>query len=76
MIQSAIARAVAGEDLTRELARASMEQILAGEATPAQIGALAVDMVMGILGGRPRAETRLIAPHITERGSCAAPPQH
>jgi DNA-binding LacI/PurR family transcriptional regulator len=41
-----------------------------------QIGALAVDMVMGILGGRPRAETRLIAPHITERGSCAAPPQH
>ena len=46
MIQSAIARAVAGEDLTRELARASMEQILAGEATPAQIGALAVALRM------------------------------
>lgn len=42
MIQSAIARAVAREDLARDLARASMEQILAGEATPAQIGALAV----------------------------------
>jgi anthranilate phosphoribosyltransferase len=46
VIQSAIARAVAKENLTRELARASMEQILAGEATPAQIGALAVALRM------------------------------
>ncbi len=46
MIQTAIARAVLREDLPRELARASMEQILAGEATPAQIGAFAVALRM------------------------------
>ena len=46
MIQSAIARAVQGDHLSQELARASMEQILAGEATPAQIGALAVALRM------------------------------
>jgi anthranilate phosphoribosyltransferase len=46
VIQSAIARAVANENLTRELARVSMEQILAGEASPAQIGALAVALRM------------------------------
>ena len=34
LIQSAIARVVARENLSRELARATMEQILAGEATP------------------------------------------
>ena len=46
MIQSAIARAVQRQDLSLELARASMEQILAGEATPAQIGAFAVALRM------------------------------
>src|SRR5439155_15459537 len=46
MIQTAIARAVAREDLPRELARATMEQMLAGEATPAQIGALVVGLRM------------------------------
>ncbi len=46
VIQSAIARAVQGENLSQELARASMEQILAGEATPAQIAALAVALRM------------------------------
>ena len=46
VIQSAIARAVQREDLSQELARATMEQILAGEATPAQIGALAVALRM------------------------------
>lgn len=46
MIQSAIARAVQRENLSQELARASMEQILAGEATPAQIAALAVALRM------------------------------
>jgi anthranilate phosphoribosyltransferase len=46
VIQTAIARAVLNEDLPRELARASMEQVLAGEATPAQIGALAVALRM------------------------------
>ena len=39
MIRKAIARAVLRDDLPRELARASMEQILDGAATPAQIGA-------------------------------------
>ena len=46
MIQTAIARAVKGEELPRDLARATMEQILAGEATPAQIGGLAVALRM------------------------------
>ena len=46
MIRTAIARAVLRDDLPRELARASMEQILDGDATPAQIGALAVALRM------------------------------
>lgn len=46
MIQSAIGRATLNESLTRDLARASMEQILAGDATPAQIAALAVALRM------------------------------
>ena len=46
MIQSAIARAVLGEHLSQELARTSMQQILAGEATPAQIAAFAVALRM------------------------------
>src|SRR5262249_32539859 len=46
VIVSAIARAVAHEDLSFELARASMEQILAGEATAAQIAALAIALRM------------------------------
>jgi anthranilate phosphoribosyltransferase len=46
MILSAIARAVARENLSRELARTSMEQILAGEATAAQIAALAIALRM------------------------------
>jgi len=46
VIQTAIARAVQNESLTSDLARASMEQVLNGEATPAQIGALAVALRM------------------------------
>lgn len=46
MIRTAIGRAVQREHLTRELARTSMEQVLAGEATPAQIAALAVALRM------------------------------
>jgi anthranilate phosphoribosyltransferase len=46
VIQSAIARAVAHENLSRELARATMEQVLAGEATPSQIAGLAVALRM------------------------------
>jgi anthranilate phosphoribosyltransferase len=46
MIQSAIGRAVTREDLSRDLARAGMEQILAGEATPSQIAALAIALRM------------------------------
>jgi len=46
LIQSAIARIVQRDDLSRDLARASMEQILAGEATAAQIAALAVGLRM------------------------------
>jgi anthranilate phosphoribosyltransferase len=46
LIQSAIARAVAHEDLSRDLARETMEQILAGDATPSQIAGLAVALRM------------------------------
>ncbi len=39
-----------------------------------EVGTLAVEMAMGLLdGGRP-AETRLLAPTLTERDSCAPPP--
>ncbi len=51
MIRTAIARAVHREDLDSELARASMDQILKGDATPAQISALAVALRMK--GERP-----------------------
>ncbi len=46
MIRTAIARTVACQPLTFEQARASMEQILSGEATPAQIAGLAVGLRM------------------------------
>ncbi len=46
MIQTAIAEAVFRKDLSRELARTSMEQVLAGQATPAQIAAFAVALRM------------------------------
>jgi anthranilate phosphoribosyltransferase len=46
LIQTAIARAVARENLSRELACATMEQVLAGEATPSQIAGLAVALRM------------------------------
>ncbi len=46
MIQTAIARAVVGEELSRDAARSSMEQILSGDATPAQIAALIVALRM------------------------------
>ena len=46
MIQTAIGRAVQRDPLTRDLARSSMEQVLAGEATPAQIAALAIALRM------------------------------
>jgi DNA-binding LacI/PurR family transcriptional regulator len=36
-----------------------------------QLGALAVDRVMSLLRGERGAETRLLAPSLTERGSCA-----
>ena len=46
MIQTAIAEAVYRQKLSRELAQASMEQVLAGQATPAQIAAFAVALRM------------------------------
>jgi len=46
VIRKAIASAMLRNDLPRELARASMEQILDGYATPAQIGALAIALRM------------------------------
>jgi anthranilate phosphoribosyltransferase len=42
VIQEAIGRALDGHDLTREDARAVMDEIMSGEATPAQIGGFLV----------------------------------
>ena len=41
----------------------------------AQIGALAVEMVMHLLDGRSGAQTRLLAPAVMERDSCAQAPR-
>jgi anthranilate phosphoribosyltransferase len=46
VIRNAIIHAVRRESLTQEMARQTMELILAGEATPAQIGAFAVALRM------------------------------
>ena len=46
MIQSAIARVVEGRSLDQTEARAAMEEILAGRATPSQIAGLAVALRM------------------------------
>jgi anthranilate phosphoribosyltransferase len=46
VIQSAIGRVVSRESLSREQSRAAMEQILAGQATPSQIAALAIGLRM------------------------------
>jgi anthranilate phosphoribosyltransferase len=72
VIQSAIGRAVMRDDLTRDLARATMEQILAGEATPAQIGGLAVALRMkgetpDEIAGMAEAMRRRVAPIRTRR---------
>jgi len=72
LIQTAIARAVLGEDLARDLAAASMEQILAGEATSAQIAALAVALRMkgetpDEIAGMAEAMRRRVPPIHTRR---------
>lgn len=72
MIQTAIARAVAREDLSRELARATMEQILAGEATASQIAGLAVALRMkgetaDEIAGMAEAMRQLVPPLHTRR---------
>ncbi len=72
MIQTAIARAIQREHLTFDLSRATMEQVLAGEATPAQIGALAVALRMkgetpDEIAGMARALRGRVAPIRTRR---------
>ena len=72
MIVSAIGRAVGREDLSEELAKASMEQILAGEATSAQIAALAISLRMKgetaeEIAGMARAMRQRVPPLRTQR---------
>jgi anthranilate phosphoribosyltransferase len=72
MIVSAIGRAVGREDLSEELAKASMEQILAGEATAAQIAALAISLRMKgetaeEIAGMARAMRQRVPPLRTRR---------
>jgi len=67
VIRTAIARAIEREELSDELAHATMEQVLAGDATPAQIGALAVALRMKgetptEIAGMARALRERIAP--------------
>ena len=72
MIVTAIGRAVERENLSEDLARASMEQILAGEATAAQIAALAISMRMKgetpeEIAGMARAMRQRVPPLRTRR---------
>jgi len=72
MILTAIGRAVERENLSEELARASMEQILAGEATTAQIAALAIALrmkgeVAEEIAGMARAMRQRVPPLRTRR---------
>src|SRR3989337_305632 len=46
MIRDAIAALVDGRDLSEEVASATMEEIMSGEATPAQLGAFLVALRM------------------------------
>jgi len=69
LIQFAIARVVAGEHLTREIARKTMEQILAGEATESQIAGLAVAL-------RMKGETIDEIAGFTEAMRALVPPLH
>jgi anthranilate phosphoribosyltransferase len=72
VIQTAIARAVMREDLPRELARTTMEQILSGEATAAQIGALVAALRMKgetpiEIAGMAEALRHRVSPIVTRR---------
>ena len=72
MIQTAIARAVLREDLTRDQARDAMEQVLKGDASPAQIAALAVALRMkgenpSEIAGMAEAMRQRVAPIRTRR---------
>jgi len=72
VIQTAIGRAIERVHLSRELARASMEQVLAGEATPAQIAAFAVALRMkgeapDEIAGMAEAMRRRVPPIRTRR---------
>ena len=72
MIRTALGRVVEGHDLNQEQARAAMEQILAGEATGAQIAALAVGLRMKgerpeEIAGMAEAMRRRVAPIRTKR---------
>jgi anthranilate phosphoribosyltransferase len=72
MIVTAIGRAVERENLSEDLARASMEQILAGEATAAQIAALAIALRMKgenaeEIAGMARAMRQRVPPMRTRR---------
>jgi anthranilate phosphoribosyltransferase len=72
MIQTAIARAVLGEDLTRDQARTAMEQVLQGNASPAQIAAFAVALRMKgenpvEIAGMAEAMRQRVAPIRTRR---------
>jgi len=69
MIRSAIGRVVLDEDLPRELACAAMEQVLEGQATPAQIAALAVAL-------RMKGETALEIAGMAEAMRRRVPPLH
>ena len=62
--------AICPEDLALGLSvRMTSIDIPAGE-----VGALAVELVMNLLDGRHGAQTRLLAPTLTERDSCGPPP--
>ncbi len=72
-IQTAVARAVERHDLSLDEARQAMEQVLAGQATPALIAGLAVALRMkgetpDEIAGMAEAMRQRVAPILTRRG--------
>ena len=57
----------------RDVATALPIRLTSVDIPAEDVGTLAVEMAMGLLDGGRHAETRLLAPAIVERDSCAAP---
>ncbi|GAB3800597.1 LacI family DNA-binding transcriptional regulator [Micromonospora zhanjiangensis] len=57
----------------RDVAVAQPVRLTSADIPAHEVGTLAVEMAMGLLAGRAAPTTRLLAPTLVERDSCAAP---